>query len=157
MPDLSRFWRRVLRLPVCLYRWGCGPLLGRRCMLLVQRGRRTGRRRETVLEVLEYHPEGPEVVVMSGFGPDPAWLRNIEANPGEEVVIGRERFIATHRILDAEEAVGVIGRYERRNRLIAPIVRRGLGWLLGAPYSGSDGDRRRLVAALPLIAFRRRT
>ncbi len=78
---LSPFWRRAFRLPIHLYHWGGGGLLGRRFMLLIHIGRRSGLRRETVLEVMEYRPTGPEIVVMSGFGRDSDWLRNIET-PG---------------------------------------------------------------------------
>jgi deazaflavin-dependent oxidoreductase (nitroreductase family) len=151
---LTPLRRRLFHAPVVLYHWGFSRVLGHRFMLLIHIGRRTGRRRETVLEVMEYRPEGPEIVVMSGFGRHPDWLRNIEATRGEEVVTGRDHFVATHRILDAEEAVRVVARYERRNRLIAPIVRLGLTWLLGTRYNGSDGDRRKLVTQLPLIEFR---
>jgi hypothetical protein len=69
------------------------------------------------------------------------------------VTVGLRHFEASHRFLGEEEAVRVIARYERRNRFIAPIVRGGFSWLLGWPYRGSDGDRRRLVRQLPLIAF----
>lgn len=71
---------------------------------------------------------------MNGFGPDSDWLRNIEAQPGAEVTVGREHFIASHRFIGGDEARGVIQRYERRNRLIAPIVRAGFSWLVGWRY-----------------------
>ncbi|HJU17336.1 MAG TPA: nitroreductase family deazaflavin-dependent oxidoreductase [Stellaceae bacterium] len=148
--------RLLFRAPVYLYRWRCGRLLGRRFLLLIHTGRRTGRRRETVLEVVEYREAGPELVVVSAFGRNADWLRNIAATPGPEVVIGRERFVAAHRLLDPEEAMGVIERYEQRNRLVAPIVRRVLSRLLGWPYRGSASDRRRLVDELPFVAFRPR-
>lgn len=41
-----------------------------------------------------------------------------------------------------------------RNRWLAPVVRLVLSRLLGWPCSGADGERRWLVAQLPLIAFR---
>jgi deazaflavin-dependent oxidoreductase (nitroreductase family) len=126
-------------------------------LLLIHVGRRTGLRRHTVLEVLEYRKEGPEAVVMSAFGPAADWLRNVETTPNPEVVIGSQRFIAAHRVLDQEEAVRVITGYEQRNWLIAPIIRRVLSHLLGWRYSGSPGDRRRLIAQHPLIAFRKRS
>ncbi|HWM56188.1 MAG TPA: hypothetical protein VNO83_00025 [Pseudonocardia sp.] len=44
--------------------------------------------------------------------------------------------------------------YERRNRLIRPVVRRALSWLLGWPYRSSSADRRRLVEQLPVIGLR---
>jgi len=149
--------RRLFRAPEYLYRWKCGWLLGRRFLLLIHVGRRTGLRHHTVLEVLEYRKEGPEAVVMSAFGPVADWLRNVETIPNPEVVIGSQRFIAAYRVLDEEEAVGVITRYEQRNRFIAPIIRRVLSHLLGWRYNGSLGDRRRLIAQLPLIAFRKQS
>ncbi len=94
---------------------------------------------------------------MSAFGRNADWLRNIEAAPGPEVVIGSHRFAAVHRVLDADEATGVIAGYERRNRVVAPVIRSVLSRLLGWRYDGSDADRRRLAAQLPLIAFRPRS
>jgi deazaflavin-dependent oxidoreductase (nitroreductase family) len=145
------------RTPVYLYRWRLGWLFGHRLLLLTHIGRRTGLRRQTVLEVVEYRKEIPEAVVVNGFGLNSDWLRNIEAMSGEEMTVGSQHFVASHRFLDDEEATGVIRDYEYRNRLIAPIVRRGLSWLLGWEYRGSESDRRRLVRQLRLIAFRPRS
>jgi deazaflavin-dependent oxidoreductase (nitroreductase family) len=153
-PRLNRMLRRLFRAPVYLYRWRCSWLLGRRFLLLIHIGRRTGLRRYTVLEVIDYRKEGPEAVVMSAFGHNADWLRNIETILGPEVVIGSQRFIAAHRFLDEEEAVRVITGYEQRNRFIAPIIRAVLSRLLGCRYDSSEDARRRLVAQLPLIAFR---
>jgi deazaflavin-dependent oxidoreductase (nitroreductase family) len=139
---------------VYLYRWKCGWLLGHRFLLLIHIGRRTGLRRYTVLEVIEYRKEGPEAVVISAFGPGADWLRNIGATSGAEVVIGSRCFPVVHRVLDQDEAVRVLGGYERRNRLLAPIIRWVLSRLLGWYYDSSDEHRRRLAAQLPFIAFR---
>jgi len=154
--QLNDALRSLFRAPVYLYRWRCGHLLGRRFLLLIHRGRRTGLRRETVLEVMEYRETGPEVIVMSAFGPDADWLRNIEANPAPEVIVGRQHFVAAYRVLGAAEAISVIRGYEQRNWLAAPIIRLVLSRLLGWKYLGSQSDRRRLATELPLIALRPR-
>jgi deazaflavin-dependent oxidoreductase (nitroreductase family) len=146
----------LFRAPVYLYRWRLGWLLGHRCLLLTHIGRRTGLRRQTVLEVVEYRKQGPEVVVANGFGPNTHWLRNIEAGPGEEVTVGLQHFVASHRFLGEEEGMRVIRDYERRNRFVAPIVRSGFSWLVGWKYQGSESDRRKLVGQIPLIALRPR-
>ena len=151
---LNRTLRRFFRAPVYLYGWSCGWLLGHRFLLLIHVGRHTGLRRHTVLEVMGYRQEGPEAVVMSAFGRNADWLRNIKATPSPEVVIGSQHFVAAHRFLDEEEAIRVITGYERRNWLIAPIIRAVLTRLLGWPYDQSQGAHRRLVAQLPLVAFR---
>ena len=144
------------RAPVYLYHWHLGFLLGHRFLLLTHTGHRSGLRRQTVLEVLEYREQSGEAVVMSGFGRESDWLRNITAKPVERIQIGSQSFAAEHRLLDEDEAIQVFDGYERRNWLIAPIVRRVLSWLLGWTYQGTEDDRRRLVRQLPLIAFRRR-
>lgn len=152
----SMMWY-FFRAPVYLYRWHLGWLFGHRCLLLTHIGRRTGVRRQTVLEVVEYRKEGPEVVVVNGFGPNSDWVRNIEATAREEVTVGSLHFFAAHRFLAEDEAVSVMRDYERRNRFIAPVVRAGLSWLLGWQYGGTENDRQKLVRQIPLIAFRPRT
>jgi len=146
----------LFRTPIYIYRWHLEWLFGKRLLLLAHTGRRTGLRRETVLEVVEYRGEGPEVVVANGFGPDSEWLRNIQAKSDEEVTVGPEHFAASHRFLGEDEAMKVIEQYEHRNRLITPIVRAGFTWLLGWRYRATESDRRRLVRQIPLLAFRPR-
>ncbi len=153
-PRLSPLIRRLFRAPVALYRWHLGWMLGHRFLLLQHVGRRTGQPRRTVLEVVAWHKHIQEAVVVSGFGPGSNWLRNIQANPQVQVRIGTSSFAARARVLDADEAVAVIAAYEHRQRLVAPVIRAGLSWILGWRYDGSAAARRRLVAQLPLIAFR---
>lgn len=104
-----------------------------------------------------FRPDVREAVVMSGFGRGADWLRNIEANDEARVTIGTRSFAAAHRILNADEAVAVITDYEWRSRFAAPIVRAVLSRLLGWRYHGTQADKRRLAAQLPLVAFRPRS
>ena len=70
--------RALLGLPVHLYHAHLGVLLGRRFLLLVHTGRRTGTKRETVLEVIRYDPVAREAVVAAGWGRRTGWLHNVE-------------------------------------------------------------------------------
>ena len=149
----TKAMRSLFRAPVYLFRWHLGWLFDHRILLLTHTGRRTGLRRETVLEVVDYRKPATEVVVVSALGLNADWLRNIEAKPDEEVTVGSTHFPASHRFLSEDEATHVIAGYERRNRLIAPVVRAGFNWLLGWRYRGGELDRRRLVRQLPLVAF----
>jgi deazaflavin-dependent oxidoreductase (nitroreductase family) len=149
--------RAVLHLPVYLYRVRLGALLGHRFLLLVHRAPRSGRRHETVLEVVRYDPATEESVVVAGWGRRTAWLHNVEAGGALEVLTGRRRYAPAHRLLDADEAAAVVADYERRNRFIAPVLRAVLSRLVGWRYHGTDAARRRLVAQLPLLAFRPRS
>jgi deazaflavin-dependent oxidoreductase (nitroreductase family) len=144
----------LLHAPVCFYRWRLGWLFGHRFLLLTHIGRRSGRRFQTVLEVMEYRKPTREAVVMSGFGHISNWLRNIEKNGWAEIDIASEHYQAVFRFLDDEEAIRVVTSYEQCNRFMLPIVRGVLSRLLGWNYTGSDADRRKLVQQLPLIGFR---
>lgn len=143
--------RRLLRLPSLLYDCHAGWLLGGRFLRLSHTGRRTGRIHHTVLEVVG--ERGGEVVVMAGIGRRADWYRNLESGLPAEVAIGRRRFAARHRTLDEAEACDLLADYERRNRLVAPLLR-VLSWLAGWRYDGGDEARRRLVRQLPLVGLR---
>jgi deazaflavin-dependent oxidoreductase (nitroreductase family) len=144
--------RRLLRLPTLLYRAGLGPVLGSRFLMLTHIGRRSGRTYRTVVEVVGRLPTG-EFVAMAGLGPDSDWLRNALAGGAREVTVGRRRFPPAIRELGRDEAAAVLAGYERRNRLAAPVVRAVLSRLVGWRYTGTDDERRRLVAELPLVAL----
>ena len=91
---LSRSLQLVFQAPAILYRWRCGWLLGHRFLLLIHIGRRTGLPRRTVLEVVEYRRDGPEAIVISAFGWNAGWLRNIQAMSSFELIVGSRRFAA---------------------------------------------------------------
>jgi deazaflavin-dependent oxidoreductase (nitroreductase family) len=146
--------RRLLRAPALLYRAGFGRLLGRRFMLITHLGRRTGREYRTVVEVVGFLAATHEYVAMAGFGTSADWLRNLAAGEGREVQVGRERFPPLVRRLADDEAARVLERYEERNRLIAPLLRRVLSRLVGWRYTGTDAGRARLVRQLPMVAVR---
>ncbi|MFC5688845.1 nitroreductase family deazaflavin-dependent oxidoreductase [Amycolatopsis mediterranei] len=152
---MNRVLRGVFRAPVRLYDRGLGWVLGRRFLCLTHLGRRSGRMYRTVLEVVGTNDD--EYVVVAGLGAGADWFRNIQARPPVEVIVGRCRFPAEHRVLGEDEAVAVIAGYEHRNRLAGPLVRFALGKLLGWRYDGSDLARRRMAIQLPLVGLRPRS
>lgn len=151
---MSPSLRRLLGAPRHLYRHGWGWLLGHRFLQLSHRGRKTGRLHHTVLEVVRYDRATGEAVVMSGFGNESDWLRNVRAGSDIVVSIGRSSSPATYRMLPADEAIDVFADYERRNIMVRPVVRAVLGRLLGWRFDGTDDARRRLAEQLPMVAFR---
>ncbi|MDQ2895209.1 MAG: nitroreductase family deazaflavin-dependent oxidoreductase [Actinomycetota bacterium] len=144
----------LLRAPAHLYDRRAGWLLGRRFLRLTHLGRRSGQRYQTMLEVIGEDPKTREVFVIAGLGSQAQWYRNLLAHDAIEVAISHERFTPTHRQLNTTEAAAVLARYEHRNRLIAPIIRRLLSWLVGWPYDGTQVARQRLVTQLPVIGLR---
>jgi deazaflavin-dependent oxidoreductase (nitroreductase family) len=145
---------KLLSAPGRLYDWHAGWILGRRFLRLTHVGRRTGRRYQTMLEVVGENRDAREVIVVAGFGRTAQWYRNLLAGNAVEVAIGHERFAPAYRELRPAEAAAVLAEYERRNRYLAPVVRRVLSWLVGWRYDGTHSKRLQLVSELPMVALR---
>ena len=140
--------RLLLRAPILLYRARLGWLLGRRFVYVAHRGRRSGKRRETVLEVVRYDPDIPEIFVASGWGTRADWYRNLRDHPPLEVRIGAVRFLAPRqRFLDPEETVRLILDY----RLAHPRAWKRLAPSLGLPLDPVQAEA--TIRGIPAIAF----
>lgn len=148
--------KRALSPPRMLFHLGLGPLFRHRVVLLVHHGRRTGRRYETLLEVIQWDENAHEACVLSAFGADAQWLRNAQAGAAIEVQVARERFAASMRVLGTSEAEHVLAGYEQRNRLLVPVIHFALGRFAGLRYDDSRNTRRQVAERLPIVAFRPR-
>jgi deazaflavin-dependent oxidoreductase (nitroreductase family) len=144
--------RLAFRLPIYLYRFNLGWILGHRALLPVHQGRRSGLLRETVLEVVLYDPATRESMVLSGWGQKADWYRNIEATPALEVRTGGQRYLPEQRFLAPEENHAVIAEYGRRHPLAFRIFARAFGY----PLDGTEAMRREFASFLHLVAFRPR-
>jgi deazaflavin-dependent oxidoreductase (nitroreductase family) len=144
----------ALRAPAVLYDWHMGWLLGERFLRLTHRGRRSGRCYRMMLEVIGFDRSRHELFVMVGLGRHAQWYRNVIAGGAVEVAVGSKRFGPAYRELMPNEAAAVLGDYERRHRLLAPVVRAVLSALVGWRYDGSPTARVRIVSERPILAFR---
>ena len=119
--------KHLLRAPIWFYRAGLGRLLGHRFVYIAHRGRRTGARREVVLEVVGYTPRIPEVVVVAAWGKHPDWYGNLNAAPALELRIAAQRWDRPdHRFLDDADTLQVLRGYQQAHRRawkrIAPLI-----------------------------------
>jgi len=158
MPVTDRKPRGVLRFflrtPIWLYRAGLGWLTANRLLYLAHRGRKTGARREVVVEVVGYDPAKPEVVVIAAWGKNPDWYRNLLAAPAIEVRLGRHRWPAPeHRFLEADETQSTLLAYQRAH----PRAWKRLAPVLGFPVDPHDPTWPDVAAAVHAIAFSPRT
>jgi deazaflavin-dependent oxidoreductase (nitroreductase family) len=113
-------------------------------------GRKTGRLRQTVIEVVHYDPLSRECIVISGYGAQSDWYRNIEAEPAHEVQVGRQCYRPRQRLLSEEETLAVLQAYQRRH----PWGFRALMHLVGYAYDGTPEGLRAISQVLRGIAFR---
>jgi deazaflavin-dependent oxidoreductase (nitroreductase family) len=136
--------RRALKLPLLMYRVGLGWLFGHHLARVTHVGRRSGRIRQTVVEVLRYDPRTRELVVAAGWGGQTGWYRNVQAADALEVRSGRTAYRPTRRLLSADETYDEVRAYIRQHPWLARLV---LTVLLGIPASAPEKQQRAMVAA----------
>lgn len=125
--------RWIVRAPIPVFRAGFGFAFGGRLMMLEHRGRVSGKRRYTVLEVAE-HESPTSLIVPSGFGPHADWLQNLRAEPRCGVSVGwRTRVSARATVLDAAESRVKLARYAAQHPVLWPRLER-----LMAEATGED-------------------
>jgi deazaflavin-dependent oxidoreductase (nitroreductase family) len=143
--------RALLRAPLWLYRVRLGFLFGHRLAYIAHRGRRTGKRREVVAEVVQHDPARPEIVVVAAWGRAPDWYLNLRAGPALEVRVAGRRWVRpVHRFLDGPETLHVLLAYQRRH----PRSWRFLAPRLGFPAEPGDPAWPGVARTVHAIAFR---
>ncbi len=149
-PAPPRGWKAIpWRLPIWLYRLGLGFLLGERFLLLHHIGRKSGKVRQAVLEVMRKETEPLAYVVGSGFGERAQWFRNVMHTPEVVIQVGRRRYRARAERLPYEEALACFRQYAREH----PIALRELSRLLHSPYDGSEAGLEAMAHAVPVVRF----
>lgn len=136
-PEPPTGLRRILfRAPIWLYRMHLGSLLGRRFLLLTHTGRKTGRRRRVVLEIVDHDPECRIYHLASGYGQRAQWYRNIPQHPAVTIRVGGRSTAATAAPLPPTESGRAMVEYAQRH----PRLARRLMRFCGYEVDGSDQD-----------------
>ena len=141
--------RLLARLPIWLFRLHLGWALDHRFLLLTHTGRKSGLPRQAFLEVLQYDKVSDTYCVLSGWGKQPDWFRNVEQTPQVVIEVGRRRFPACAVRLEPEVAERAILNYARRY----PIAIRVLPRLIGYCVDGTEEDFRALARQGIVVAF----
>ena len=143
----------LFKLPVFIYRLRLGWIFGHRFIMLIHVGRNSGRIRRTVLEVIRYNKSSGECIVISAYGINADWYRNILLKPALEIQIGTKIFVPIQRLLDEDEAFDEFVEYER----LHPFAVKNLLKLIGIQYDGSENGRKLLVDSFRMVSFRPRS
>ena len=106
--------KQLLRAPLRLYKLGWGPALNwLPLLILTTRGRKSGLARHVVVE---YRRHGSKYYIVSGWGADTDWYRNIQAD--NRVTIQHGEHIADARaqpVEDAAEALRALYMFSRNS------------------------------------------
>ncbi|MAU00258.1 MAG: nitroreductase [Anaerolineaceae bacterium] len=146
---LKRF---LFRAPIFLYRIGLGGLLGKRFLLLNHIGRKSGKQRQTVLEVVNHDKETDTFYIASGFGKKSDWYLNILEHPKVNIQVGWRKMAVTAVPLTPEESGQAMVDYARRY----PTAAKNLSKILGFEVSTEEEYRTVGREHIPFIALKPR-
>lgn len=141
--------RALFRLPVHLYRWRLGVLLGRRFVLINHVGRTTGLPRQAVVEVVARDAATGAVTVAAGFGAGSDWYQNLLAHPDATIQMGSRTIPVRAAPLTEDQAAEAMVDYACRH----PRAARALTRLLGFRVDGTEADYRAVGRRLPMVRF----
>lgn len=141
--------RAFSRFPLLFYRLGLGRLLGWRFVHLVHIGRKSGRARHVVLEVVDVDRAEQRVYVASGWGERSDWVRNISANPAVRIEIAGHGWPARAHRLTRQESGELLLRYGRKH----PAALLNLARVMGYRIERSEAAYRALGERIPTFVF----
>lgn len=142
----------LFRAPLFLYRIGLGGLLGQRFLLLNHVGRKSGKPRQTVLEVVNHDKASDTYYIASGFGKKSDWYLNILAQPKVEIQVGGRKLAVTAVPLTPEQSGQAMVDYSRRH----PTAAKNLSKILGFNVSTEEEYRTVGRDSIPFIALKPR-
>jgi deazaflavin-dependent oxidoreductase (nitroreductase family) len=143
-------FKRILHAPVWLFRCRLGFLFGKRIVMLEHKGRRSGKLRQTPLEVVQRN--GDAFILCSGTGPNADWYRNIRAEPAVGMWVGSKRHGVEQRFLEPTEAATTFASYEKSHSKAAARLTE----LMGVSHDGTHQSRIDMVAKIPMVEMRLR-
>ncbi len=142
-----------VKLPLWLYRAHLGWLLGERFLMLTHFGRKSGRPRETVLEVVDHDRATDSYVVASGWGEKPDWFQNVLKTPNVTIRVGLRQLDVKAERLTVDEAEQWLLNYARQHpRTFRELAR----FMTGEALASTRADCHRVSEAVPIVAFRPR-
>jgi deazaflavin-dependent oxidoreductase (nitroreductase family) len=142
-----------MRAPVALYRirigrYALGELLlwvfGHPHIRVSHVGRRTGKTRQVLLEVIHHDSRSGERFVAAMWGPESDWYRNLCVADAIEVETAGRRFAPIQRMVGLQEAQERLDGYQRRN----PVWSRICKMFIRRPFKAE---------AMPIVGFRERS
>jgi deazaflavin-dependent oxidoreductase (nitroreductase family) len=145
------FLKFFFKFPVWLHKIGFGGwerMIGAQWMLITTIGRKSGKRRETMVDVMDYDQGTDTYYIEVAYGNKSDWYRNIQANPIFEAKVGRCKFRACATELSSEITGEMLVKFYREK----PAYTRSVMMMVGMKFNGED-ELREIAKRLKLLAI----
>jgi deazaflavin-dependent oxidoreductase (nitroreductase family) len=140
------------KFPLLLHKMGLGGwerLIGTEWMRITTTGRKTGKRRESLVDVMDYDKATDTYYIEAAYGARADWFKNIKANPVFEAQVGRRKFKAQAQELNAADTGEMLVRFFRRK----PAYTRSVMAMVGMKFK-DENELREMGRNLTLLSVK---
>jgi deazaflavin-dependent oxidoreductase (nitroreductase family) len=148
----NRLLKFFFKVPVWVHKMGFGGwerLVGAQWMLITTKGRKTGKPRDTMVDVMDYDKTSDTYYIEAAYGARADWYKNIQANPVFEAKVGRRKFKARAGALTTEGASEMLVQFYRSK----PTYTRSVMAMAGMKFK-DETELRELGKNLTLFAVK---
>lgn len=146
---LLKFFFKV---PLWVHKIGFGGwerLIGAQWMLITTIGRKTGKRREAMVDVMDHDKANDIYYIEAAYGTRADWYRNMQSNPIFEAQVGRRKFKARAGALSNNGAGEMLVQFYRNK----PAYTRSVMAMAGMKFK-DENELRELGKNLMLLAVK---
>lgn len=140
------------KMPLFMHKIGLGGwerLIGAQWMLITTTGRKTGKRREAMVDVMDYDKATDTYYIEAAYGSRADWFKNIKSNPVFEAQVGRRKFEARAEELAEQDTGEMLVQFFRRK----PAYTRSVMAMVGMKFKDED-ELREIGKNLTLLAVK---
>lgn len=148
----SALLKFFFKTPLLLHKLGLSGwerLIGAQWMLITTIGRKTGKRRQTMVDVMDYNKTTDTYYIEAAYGERADWYKNIQSNPIFEAQVGRRKFKACAGTLSNEGAGDLLVQFYRQK----PAYTRSVMAMAGMKFK-DETELRELGKNLMLLAVK---
>ena len=140
------------KVPVWIHKLGFGGwerLIGAQWMLITTVGRKSGKPRDAMVDVMDYDTASDTYFIEAAYGSRADWYRNMQANPIFDARVGRRKFKARAAPLSNEGAGELMVQFYRKK----PAYTRSVMAMVGMKFENEE-QLRTLGSKLTLLAVK---
>lgn len=142
--------RWFLRMPIWLYRFHLGWLMGNRFIMLKHTGRKSSLARYAVIEVVNHDTLNNIYTVGSGWGEKSDWFKNILKTPEVQITTYKGKLQVKAVRLTANEGAQMLQLYAQKHPSAFNALTK---MMMGGQDKNKPVDIHKLAEILPVVSF----
>lgn len=148
----GRLLRFFFKVPVWLHRIGLGGwerVVGAQWMLITTTGRKSGKRRNTMVDVMDHDIATDTYYIEAAYGERADWYKNMQSHPVFDAQVGRRKFKARAGAISADASGEMLVQFYRDK----PFYTKTVMAMAGVKFKNED-ELRSIASTIMLLSIK---